>query len=504
MKASPGTVVVAEADLRVQNPWWTDGSWEAKDAKIAAWRGSSAKRDPRLRREIGYDSEPDNTMVYSVRGPRQVGKTTMIKMQIRDMISAGTDPWNVLYCQFDLAGAPQEIADTVKEYLELSRRHRGRRRSYLFLDEISSVPNWQKGVKWLVDAGLLFNCTVLAAGSASVDVRKATELMPGRRGRVEGGHDRTLLPMGFGEFACMLDDDVAAVIGDGARRDALLSGLLAGRIGEAADRLSEHRVALDRLLAEYAVTGGIPRVVDEKVSSGSVSDDTYGEHVGGIVGQWRQMSRSEASLKRLVGAAAESAGSRTSWNAIAKAAALSSAGTASEYVHTLRDMFVLHVIYRYGDAAGAPMIKSDKKAHFCDPFMFHALRGWSRSRRPFEESLRYVGDETGMGRMVEAAACDCLARLASKSGGAMSDYSDRLFYWRDEKGRELDFVLRAGRSPVPVEVKFQNTFSRRDLAPVVRFLDAASAEKGLVVSKSALEERSDYAVVPACIFLLGA
>ena len=497
--------MVTEADLRMQNPWWTDGSWEAKDTKIAAWRGSSVKHDPRLRHEIEYDSEPSNTMVYTVRGPRQVGKTTMIKMQIRDMLAAGTEPWNVLYCSFDLAGAPQEIADTVKEYLALSRRHRGKRRSYLFLDEISSVPNWQKGVKWLVDVGLLFNCTVLATGSASVDVRKATELMPGRRGRVRGGHDRTLLPMGFGEFACMLDDDVAAIVGDGARRDALLSGLLAGRIGEAADRLSEHRVVLDRLLAEYAVTGGIPRVVDEKVSSNQISDATYVEYTGGILGQWKQMSRSEASLKQLAGVAARGAGSPTSWNAIAKAAALSTAGTASEYVHTLRDMFVLHVIYRYGDAAGAPMIKSDKKAYFCDPFMFHAFRGWSRSRRPFEESLRYVGDETSMGRMVEAAACDCLARLASKPDGSfMSDYSDRLFYWRDERGRELDFVLRAGRSAVPVEVKFQNTFSRRDLAPVVRFLDAASAEKGIVVSKSALEERSDYAVVPACIFLLGA
>ena len=497
--------MVTEADLRMQNPWWADGSWEAKDPKIAAWRGSSVKHDPRLRHQIEYDSEPSNTMVYTMRGPRQVGKTTMIKMQIRDMLAAGTCPWNVLYCSFDLAGAPQEIVDTVKEYFELSRRHRGKRRSYLFLDEISSVPNWQKGVKWLVDVGLLFNCTVLATGSASVDVRKATELMPGRRGRVRGGHDRTLLPMGFGEFACLLDEDVAAVVGDGARRDGLLSDLLAGRIGETADRLWEHRVALDRLLKEYAVTGGIPRVVDEKVSSGRVSEDTYGEYAGGVIGQWRQLSRSEASLKQLVGAAAQSTGSQTSWNAIAKAAALSGAGVASEYVHTLRDMFVLHVIYRYGDAAGAPMIKSDKKAYFCDPFMFHALRGWSRSSRAFEESLRYVGDETGMGRVVEAAACDCLARLASRSaGGAAPDYSDRLFYWRDEMGRELDFVLRAGRSAVPVEVKFQNTFSRRDLAPVVRFLDAASAEKGIVVSKSELEERSDYAVVPACIFLLGA
>ena len=65
-------------------------------------------------------------------------------------------------------------------------------------------------------------------------------------------------------------------------------------------------------------------------------------------------------------------------------------------------------------------------------------------------------------------------------------------------------MLRAGRSAVPAEAEFQDTFGKRDLAHVVRFFDAASAEKGLVVSKSAPEERSDYAVVPACVFLLGA
>lgn len=496
--------MVGEPELRAQNPWWTDGSWDSEDAKIAAWRSSSIKYDPDLRSKIEYDSEPDNTMVYTVRGPRQVGKTTMIKMQIRDMITSGTDPWNILYCSFDLAGAPREIAETVMAYLDISRRHRGRRRSYLFLDEISSVPNWQKGIKWLVDVGLLFNCTVLATGSASVDIRKATELLPGRRGRVKGDHDRRMLPMGFGEFACMLDEDVRAVLRGGEARERLASALLDGRIDETADRLSAHRASLDRLLAEYAVTGGIPMVVNEKVSSGRVSAKTYEEYVGGIIGQWRQMSRSEASLKQLAGTAADSTGSHTSWNAIAKASALANAGTASEYVHTLRDMFVLHVIYRYGEAAGAPMIKSDKKAYYCDPFMFHAFRGWSRALPSFEESLRYAGDPSGMGRLVEAAACDCLARLTSGEGGELSDYSDRLFYWKDPRGRELDFVLCTQGRQVPVEVKFQRTFSRQDMAPLVRFLDAASADRGLVISESALEERGDYAAVPACIFLLAA
>ncbi len=141
--------------LREQNPWWLDGAWDEKDAELGAWRSSPLRCDPRLRREIEYHSEPSNTTVYSVRGPLGAGKTTMIKMQIRDLIAGGACPWNVAYCSFDLGGEPADVAEAVKAYLELSRRRRDGRRSFLFLDELSNVLHWQKGVKWLVDAGLL-------------------------------------------------------------------------------------------------------------------------------------------------------------------------------------------------------------------------------------------------------------------------------------------------------------------------------------------------------------
>ena len=489
--------------LREQNPWWLDGAWDEKDAELGAWRSSPLRCDPRLRREIEYHSEPSNTTVYSVRGPLGAGKTTMIKMQIRDLIAGGACPWNVAYCSFDLGGEPADVAEAVKAYLALSRRRRDGRRSFLFLDELSNVLHWQKGVKWLVDAGFLRDFTVVTAGSTSADIRKATELMPGRRGRVAGGHDRILFPMGFGDFACMMDGDVRAILEGGRGRDGLLAGLLGGKIGEAVDRLSAHRPALDRLLAEYAVTGGLPAVVNAKAASGRIPDGAYADCVGRIAEQWKRASGSEASLGRLAGAVAESEGRPFSWSQFAKDASLGGAGAAAECVQTLQDMFVLHVLHGYG-AAGMPDANGRKKAYFGDPFVRHAF-GAPREGGGFGASLRRAGGEPGMGSIVEGAVCDCLVRLALRSGcNFLQDYSDRLFYWQDGEGRELDFVLRTPEYTAPVDVRFGQTLGGRDLAPVARFLDEASAEKGLVVSKSALEEKADCAVVPACIFLLGA
>lgn len=42
--------------------------------------------------------------------------------------------------------------------------------------------------------------------------------------------------------------------------------------------------------------------------------------------------------------------------------------TASNYAYTLKDLFVLSVIHRYGDDKKIPMIRNDEKLYFHDPY----------------------------------------------------------------------------------------------------------------------------------------
>jgi len=78
-----------------------------------------------------------------------------------------------------------------------------------------------------------------------------------------------------------------------------------------------------------------------------------------------------------------------------------------------------------------------------------------------------------------------------------------VFYWRDDKSREVDFILHEGAGvEVPIEVKFRSSIRYRDLAPVTRFLDRTGNKTGLILSKSELGARSDYVIMPASLFLL--
>ena len=120
-------------------------------------------------------------------------------------------------------------------------------------------------------------------------------------------------------------------------------------------------------------------------------------------------------------------------------------------------------------------------------------------------ALDYLHDDNNKGRMVEQVVADHLIRWAFNTSASKQsfDYNKHVFYWIDDKGRETDFVFYDGKSiEVPIEAKFRNRINPTDLASMVDFLDETNNDSGIVLSKDYLEEKRDYLVVPASIFLM--
>jgi len=87
---------------------------------------------------------------------------------------------------------------------------------YLFLDEITTIADWQLGVKSAWDAGVTTDDALLLTASSAHDLRRGAERLPGRRGK---GKDYLQLPLSFRDFC------IAArqIIDRRARRDRLLA-----------------------------------------------------------------------------------------------------------------------------------------------------------------------------------------------------------------------------------------------------------------------------------------
>lgn len=500
--------MIRESVVRDSNPWWKDPASICDDKKIKEWEDSVIKYIPRLKYKIAYDFEPSNTVVYSLRGLRQVGKTTLVKLQIREFLDRKISPWNILYYALDLANTQQDVVDIVETYLKI--RHRKDNRCYLFLDEVSSVPEWQKGIKWLVDANKLHNCTVVVTGSQAINIRNATERLPGRRGTIADNYDKILLPMKFSEYASLINNDIRNLISENKllsfqHRKTAFTKLPNQEIDNNLYNLCAYQNELDELLHEYMLTGGIPRIIDEKIKTAAIDESLYTRYLEGITGEWSTLTKNETLLKQFCGAIIKSQGSHTSWNNIAKEAALGSPNTASDYAYTLKDLFVLSIIHQYGTDKKIPLIQKDKKFYFHDPYFLHIFNGLMSTKGGFETSLDYVHEEDNQGKIVESIIADHLIRWAFALSNKKQtfDYHNHIFYWKDEKNREVDFVLFDRNSiEVPIEVKYRNKINPKELAGMVSFLSKTNTKSGLVISKSCLEIKSEYVIIPASVFLL--
>lgn len=494
--------MVGEMELRRQNPWWESRSAIEDDDKIAEWRSSQARRDPGLLRAIRCDAGPGGAAVCALRGPRQVGKTTLMKLQIRDFLNQGKRPWNIMYCSLDSAETPEDVAGSVDCYLKISARRR-QGRSYVFLDEASSVRNWQKGIKCMADAGMLSGCTVVAACSRTARMESSSET-PGRRGGA-GVADRALLPAKFSEYASMYSPRIRKAMGGGAMspdaRRRALDGLASGRIDGAVEDAHAMYDELQFLLERYMLTGGTPKIVGQYAESGSVPDISYRAYLEGVAGQWEESGRDRASLKQISGAVIEAMGGRASWKALSDGSGLGGASSAKSCAELLAGMFVLSVVRRYDHREKIPMARRERKIYFTDPFFVHAFNAWMRGGG-FMESVEYRDGGAG-GPVLEGVVASHLARWSFDMSRQQQifDPRERVFYWVDDKGREVDFVCASGRTQIPVEVKYRNRLRLTELAPLTRFLDAAGAETGVVLSKNVLDAKRDYVIVPACVFL---
>lgn len=128
-------------DLTSYNPWWSNPTILAERPLVKRWAESRLRNDPGPRLAFQHDD-----LVYSLRGPRRVGKTTFLMREVQNLLQA-IQPQNIFYYSFEVESNPVDVVNVIREYLASSGNATGRR--FLLLDEISHVKDWQKAIKKL-------------------------------------------------------------------------------------------------------------------------------------------------------------------------------------------------------------------------------------------------------------------------------------------------------------------------------------------------------------------
>jgi len=447
-----------------------------------------------------------------LRGPRQVGKTTLVRLKIRELLESGIDTRRVFYWACDQVESFAKLTSIISEFVDWARRFT-QERLYLFLDEVSAVKDWQRSIKYLYDIGKLGNCLVVLTGSHSLDLAKATESLAGRRGEVDkiadNIPDKVFLGAKFSEYVETRSAQMLKVLRDLGflsiqGRSLLLRNLSEGKIPRSFHALEPYLKDLQGLLNDYLVTGGVPRAIDGYVSQGAISDVVYSDYVSLILRDISRWGGGEVFLRQIVQRLIETMSSQVSWNALKEETEISTHDTVRWYVDVLKNSFVVSYIYQLDRDKGAPFYRKAKKVYFNDPFIFHALRWWAFGRKdPFHEAVDFLKDSENRSKLVESVVCNHLIRLMfNMEPGPQFDYTTKLFYWESGKKREVDFVAKFESAFLPIEVKYQGSIQRNDAYSVIDFMKSGRSHKGIIITQDTLGQGRSHAEVPLPIFLL--
>ncbi len=457
------------------NPWWTDPSLIDQDPTIRRFKTAPVQWDPPL-----LDGLPLTLGdTHTVRGPRQAGKTTLAKRLIQRLLRGG-EP-RILYFSFDLYTEPEAIYDVVQRAKDLHPDPEGP--WYLFLDEVTTISQWQRGVKVAWDQGLTRDDSLLLTGSSAHDLKVGSEQLPGRRGH---GSDFLHLPMSFRDFCNQVEGiplppettDIEGVLSDAGRKLARRLYLQSGD--------------LQRAFRTYLTVGGFPAAVGDHKASPSrrPHPNTVRMLWSAIAGDIVKSGRNQTAAAKLLEEIAVSLGNPLKWSGAARAMGVGSNNTAREYVEFLSESFSLLTVFFWDLAGGTLQPSKQRKVYYIDPLL-------SEIPSQLMPGARSAPEEG----LVENIVAAGLFRSAGHSLTQAGPAPGAVGYWRSSNNRELDFVVpapsrgRSGRMPIEVKGDSDSGIGRSRLAIAKAF------GEGVVASRTVFDPEGDVPVIPIPILL---
>src|SRR5579872_1955764 len=148
-----------------------------------------SERDPQLRRlkQQAYVQKPallaqlpNEPGIYTLGGGRQIGKTTLLKQWMAQLLAQKVAPNAIVFLSGELISDDHALLLLLQQQLQQMPTEGI---CYVLIDEITYVTHWDKAIKYAADAGLLEHIVLMLTGSDLTLMQEARMRFPGRRGK---------------------------------------------------------------------------------------------------------------------------------------------------------------------------------------------------------------------------------------------------------------------------------------------------------------------------------
>ena len=449
-------------DLAIQNPWWVNRTENEKDEKVA----EALKKKIRILYEI---KEKINEIIL---GPRQCGKTTMIKLIIYDLIiNKNIAPLNILYFSCEPLNTKNDIIEVVKEFDKLSF---GEDDKYIFLDEVTQITQWELAIKFILETKLSKKKTIMVTGSNALLLKKGSERLPGRNVSI-----RLFLPLSFREFLMKFGSEELKRELAWSDKEFNITELYKNAL-----KLSIFAEEIESKFRLYLKTGGYFKAIFEMLENAKISESSYEIYTKWIIGDINKLGKSENIFRSILMGILRVYGSKFSLHSIAKETETKSHITVADYLEALQSLMLTNQLYQFDYNKKVPLFRKEKKNYFIDPFLYSVCSGYVNGKY---QDYSYTNEEN----LIVGIVCEALARLMR------TNLEISPFLWFFIKNKETDFVLKKNNKIIGIELKWQNKVDKRD------FNNFGLFNNRILLSKKNLEfdKRNNFLIIPAYLFL---
>jgi uncharacterized protein len=434
-------------DVNNRNLLFSKGEIDRDDLwpKITEYRDQPCT----FRFSFGLDELPTAAGIILIRGPRQFGKSTWLELEIKRTLETH-GAGSAYFLNGDDITDADELETRVLEVISLFRPKAAVQR--LFIDEISAVPDWERALKRIADRGELRNVLVITTGSKAADIRRGSERLPGRKGKL-------------------------------ARTEYLFTGV------SYKDFHAQFRAELgDETWKAYLLSGGSPIAAMEIRQRQRVPEYFFEIIRDWIIGEIVRTGRSRQFLLALMRTLFAQAGSRTGYLKLARESGLANNTLAAEYVEQLSDLLAVVPSYQWDADKGVPLQRRPAKFHFVN---LSVALAFSPNR------MTQIGDFDALEPQEKAKWIEWLVaqELFRRQCIAGIEDPEAIWYWAS-KEHEIDFVdagenlyeVKSGRSGPLDFVWFAKSLPKRKVLAIGNGEFQSAVVKGITIEQFLLAD----------------
>jgi predicted AAA+ superfamily ATPase len=461
-----------EGPLRGANPWWG----QAPSRPLPPFRRHAFNL---LLRHFREGLAPG----VMLRGPRQVGKTTLQEQIIDHLLRGeGVNPNRILRVQFDdlpffrrLETPILFIAEWFQDQVlaqTFNSAAKENHPAYLLFDEVQNLPNWAPQIKHLVDHNAV---RVMITGSSALRIRAGQDSLAGRVNDLELG------PLSLREIGELRYQAVIPAVkseNEVVRLKEIEFWKDLANLGE------KYREPRDRAFSSFSERGAYPAAqINDRWSWEELADFLTKTVVQRAVihdlrlgdrGRRRDQQLLEQVFLLACRYAGQAPGPSVMMQQVNKVLQSDASWqTIRNYLRFLDDTLLLKLIPPL--ELRLRKTKGQDKICLCDPMIRSA---WLREPVPLEPKKLAESPHLSdlAGHLAESTAGYFLASIV---GGKTFSFPARA------NEPEVDFILIVGDQRIPVEIKYQNQITPSDTRGLLSFVDktANHAPFGILITK---------------------